>query len=45
MDLELADHAVLDKLGVKHFDQVLFSYSVDTLFQRNFGEKLLYLAK
>ena len=45
VDLELADHAVLDKLGVKHFDQVLFSYSVDTLFQRNFGEKLLYLAK
>jgi len=45
VDLELADYDILDKLGVKHFDQVLFSYSVDTFSQTDFSEKLLYLAK
>ena len=45
VDLELADFNTLDKLGIKHFDQVLFSYSVDTFFQNDFSEKLMYLAK
>ncbi len=45
VDLELADNDTLDKLGIKHFDQVLFSYSVDTFFQKDFSEKLMYLAK
>lgn len=45
VDLELADYAVLDKLGIKQFDQVLFSFSADTFFRTDFSEKLLYLAR
>lgn len=45
VDLELADLDDLERLGIKHFDQVLFSYSVDTLFQIDFSEKLMFLAR
>ena len=44
VDLTTVTEKQLKSLAINRYDQILFSYSLDTFSQQDFGEPLLYLA-